>query len=312
MEKSKRFKLKNFRFDTLLFQWGDHFSDVKSRFTPDSIFIESERPSVYSETLRYQLSSFLSLEASFITFEAPSQERLIHRITINLPPQEKNAKDILKVLRNEYGSPTDRERHTWNFKNCTLSVGFYSRSHTEYGTKCKACIHIFLKDLNLLDSLYGEPLKQESERIESMVLERSITKFSLSKRQRISWDGYQSDYPDRSVYDVSRVLNGFHKKELYHTPSLLRKNLNQHEVCIWQSKEGNYYISNHFETGILSKEKHIVWSVMTPAKGPGGLYLDIGDFDLRDEYDMDSYDALNAYIENLLNIKIKVYTQSDT
>ena len=323
----------SFQIGNITFKWGDTLADIKAQLAVEDSCIENANPYALDKTLTIKLPEIWSIKTNSCEFSAPAEDRLIYRIWINIAADNKRPiyswlrafrkHPLIKTLNKQLGSPSDYslgenngsgsvvENATWSIDNCEIGISIYGDVRVEDDEKSIGLLYIDLEDIELLDSLYAQPLKDTEDFLQDKVDLSSVTTFEMQTNQRASWSMDAYNFPQYSTNFISRAFNGFHKRALFQTPLSIQARLNSFEVCTWQATTGDYYLSNVYETILLKDSLETLWSNILPAKGSGHGHVAIGDFSIDNEHSRDETQKLVHHLEHLLNTNIVCFEDYD-
>ena len=325
----------SFQIGNITFKWGDTLADIKAQLAVEDSFIENANPYALDKTLTIKLPEIWSIKTNSCEFSAPAEDRLVDRIWINIAATEHSYSDswlkifikhpLIQKLKNQLGSPATHrvndnngsgsvvENATWIFDNCEIGISLFGEVREESDETNVGLIYITLKDIELLDALYAQPLRDIEEFLKNKVDISTVKTFKMQVSQRISWSLSLDarPYPTHSIDFISRALNGFHNRALFQTPLSIQAQLNSFEVCTWQATTGDYYLSNVYETILLNDSLETLWSNILPAKGSGHGHVAIGDFSIDNEHSRNETQKLVHHLEQLLDTNIVCFEDYD-
>lgn len=325
----------NFQIGSVAFKWGDQLTDIKAQLAIDDIVVKKDKLYPIDKKLIIKLPEIWSIKTNSCEFSAPDDDRLIHKIEINIAADNQCFNSswlkifikhpLIEKLKKQLGQPTTHrvddnsnasvvENATWLFDNCDVGISIYGAARKkENGEANIGLLYITLKDIELLDSLYSKPLRDIENFLSNRINPNSIKNFKMSRSQpnsrALSLDARY--YPTHSIDFISRALNGFYNRALFQTPLEIQAQINSFKVCIWQATTGEYYLSNTYETIALTDSLKISWSNLLPAKGSGHSSISIGDFSISNEHSRPETQQLITHLEKVLNIKISCYEAYD-
>lgn len=322
-----------FQISDVRFKWGDKLADIKSQLSATDIFVENDNPYALDKTMTIKISEIWSIKTNSCEFSAPDDDRLVHRIWINIAADNQRFNSswlkmfikhpLIEKLKKQLGSPSTHrvgdnrgsdtvvENASWIFDNCEIGISIFGDVREEGDETNIGLIYIILKDIELLDSLYAQPLRDTEEFLKDKVDLSTIDIFQMQISQRISWSMDAHNYPTHSIDFIARALNGFHNRLLFQTPLKIKEQINSFKVCTWQATTDDYYLSNAYETVALKDALKTSWVNLLPAKGSGQGSLSIGDFNITNEHSRSETKTLVNHLENILNIKINYYEDYD-
>lgn len=331
--KVKSMRKDSFQLGDLSFKWGDKLADIKAQLSNADTLVENGNPYAIEKTLTIRLPEMWLIKTNSCEFSAPAEDRLIHRIAINIAANEHSYGNswlkifikhpLIEKLKKQLGSPSTHrvddnngsgsviENATWLFDNCEIGISIYGAIREESGEENIGLLYITLKDIELLDKLYAQPLKDLEMFLENKIDLTTIKIFKMQTSQRSSWSSDAHKYPKHSVEFISRALNGFHNRALFQTPLQIQAQLTSFKVCTWQATNGHYYLSNIYETIALDQSLKTSWSNLLPAKGSGHGSVSVGDFNISNEHSRSETQELVHHLENILNAKIICYEDYD-
>ena len=330
-------KKESFQIGNITFKWGDTLADIKAQLSIKDNFVENANPYALDKTLTIELAEMWSIKTNSCEFSAPAENRLIHRIAINIAAGDQYLNrswlkifikhPLIEKLKKQLGSPATHrvndnqnsssssvvENANWSFDNCEVGISIFGGVRDENGESNIGLIYITLKDIELLDSLYAQPLRDIEEFLKNKVDISTVKTFKMQVSQRIYWSLSLDarPYPTHSIDFISRALNGFHNRALFQTPLSIQAQLNSFEVCTWQATTGDYYLSNVYETILLNDSLETLWSNILPAKGNGHGHVAIGDFSIDNEHSRDETQKLVHHLEQLLDTNIVCFEDYD-
>lgn len=318
-----------FQIGNITFKWGDTLADIKAQFAIEHSYVENVNPYALDKTLTIKLPEIWSIKTNSCEFSAPAEDRLVDRIWINVAADNQRPSyswlrvfrkhPLIKKLNEQLGSPLTYslgenngsgsviENATWSIDNCEIGISIYGAIREENDETNSGLLYINLKDIELLDSLYSQPLKDIEKFLQNKIDLTTIKTFQMQFNQRASWSMEAYYFPQYSINFVSRAYNGFHNRALFQTPLQIQAQLKLSEVCTWQATTGDYFLSNIYETIALNDSLKVSWTNILPAKGSGHGHVAIGDFSIDNEHSRDETQELVNHIENILNIKISCY-----
>lgn len=312
-----------FLLDDMSFKWGDKLADIKSQLSTNKIISENDNPYAIDKTLTIKLSEIWSIKTNSCEFSAPDDDRLIHRIWINLPPILFGKYRIIRQLEKYLGPKSDAstgdnrgsgsviKNCNWRFDNCVIGVSIYGDLRLENDEVNMGLLYIDLEDVELLDSLYSKPLKDIESNLIDKINFNTIDVFQMQSAQRASWSMETMRFPNHSTNFISRAFNGFHKRALFQTPSAIQSQISKFQICTWQSIIGDYYLSNYWETIALNSTLKTSWSNLLPAKGSGHCSVSIGDFTVSNEHSRSETQVFIKHLERITNTSIACYESYD-
>lgn len=322
-----------FQIGCIAFNWGDKLADIKSQLATADIIAENGNPYALDKTLTIKLAEIWSIKTNSCEFSAPAEDRLVDRIWINIAADNQRPSyswlrvfrkhPLIKILNKQLGLPSNYslgenngsgsvvENATWTFDNCEIGISIYGAIREENDETNIGLLYINLKDIELLDSFYSQPLKDVEEFLQNKVNLTTIKTFQMQFNQRASWSMEAYDFPQYSINFVSRAYNGFHNRFLFQTPLQIQAQLKPSEVCTWQATTGDYYLSNAYETIALINSFKASWNNILPAKGSGHGHVSIGDFSISNEHSRPETQELVHHLEKIINAEIVCYEDYD-
>ena len=323
----------SFQIGNITFKWGDKLADIKAQLAIEHSYVENVNPYALDKTLTIKLTEMWSIKTNSCEFSAPNDDRLVNRIWINIAANEQSYGNswlkifikhpLIEKLKKQFGSPSTHgvgdnngsgsviENATWLFDNCEFGVSIFGEVREENGEANIGIIYITLNDIELLDSLYSQPLRDIEELLQDKVDLTTIKNFQMQLRQNVPWSLDARKYPQYSIDFISRALNGFHNRALFQTPLKIQAQLKPSEVCTWQTTTGDYYLSNDQKTIMLDHSLKISWSNILPAKGSGHGSISVGDFNISNEHSRPETQELVQHLEDILNTNIICYEDYD-
>ncbi len=323
----------DFQIGKVSFKWGNTLADIKAQLSTADIFAENDNPYALDKTLSVKLSEIWSIKTNSCEFSAPAEDRLVDRIWINIAVDNQRLgyswfrifrkHPLVKTLNKQlgssltyrlddnHGSGSVVENATWAFDNCEIGISIYGGIRKESGETNIGLLYITLNDIELLDALYSQPLRDIEEFLHNKVDLTTIKTFQMRLNQYASWSMEAYNFPQYSIDFVSRAYNGFHNRALFQTPLKIQAQLKPSEVCTWKATTGHYYLSNASETIALKEPLKTLWSNILPAKGGGQGYVSIGDFNINNEHSRPETQEIVNHLENILNIEISCYEDYD-
>ncbi|MGP5502025.1 hypothetical protein [Psychrobacter faecalis] len=313
----------NFQVGDVNFKWGDKLADVKSQISTNQIISENANPYAIGKNLTVKISEIWSIKTNSCEFSAPDDDRLIHRIWINLPPMLFGKYRIIRKLEKHLGPKSDSstgDNHgsgsvikncNWRFDNCVIGISIYGDLRTENDEVNMGLLYIDLEDIELLDSLYSKPLRNIESSLVNKINLDTISIFQMQLAQRASWSMETTSFPNYDIDFISRAFNGFNKRKLFKTPSAIQSQITEFQVATWQSIVGDYYLSNHWETIELNSTLKTSWSNLLPAKGSGHGSISIGDFNVSNEHSRPETQRFIEHLEKILNTSIEFFESYD-
>lgn len=323
----------SFQIGKVRFKWGDTLAYIKAQLSIADVFVENDNPYALDKTLTIKLVEMWTIKTSSCEFSAPADDRLVDRIWINIAADNQRPSyswlrvfrkhPLIKKLNEQLGSPLTYslgenngsgsvvENATWAFDNCEVGISIYGRIREENDETNIGLLYINLKDIELLDSLYSQPLKDIEKFLQNKIDLTTIKTFQMQFNQRASWSMEAYNFPQYSINFVSRAYNGFHNRALFQTPLQIQAQLKPYEVCTWQATTGDYYFSNAYETIALKHSLKTSWSNILPAKGSGHGSISIGGFNISNEHSRPETQELVRHLEQILDIRIICYEDYD-
>ena len=323
----------SFQIGNITFKWSDTLADIKAQLSIKDSFVENANPYALDKTLTIKLAEMWSIKTNSCEFSAPAEDRLVDRIWINIAADNQRPSyswlrvfrkhPLIKTINKQLGSPFNYslgenngsgsvvENATWSIDNCEIGISIYGAIREENDETNIGLLYINLKDIELLDSLYSQPLKDVEEFLQNKVDLTTVKTFQMQFNQRASWSMEAYKFPQLSIDFVSRAYNGFHNRALFQTPLQIQAQIKPSEICTWQATTGDYYLSNVYETILLNDSLETLWSNILPAKGSGHGHVAIGDFSIDNEHSRDETQKLVHHLEHLLNTNIVCFEDYD-
>ena len=124
---------------------------------------------------------------------------------------------------------------------------------------------------------------------------------------------YMADYEnqphDKALKDNAlRIAQKcLYSRDLLETPESIKSRLNENSVAIWQSKNSQFWgVSTYSDSVIFGNQEDakIEFFNMLPAKGPGGMDLNLGDLKLSDKANSTKLKQLVKELENVTGKKV--------
>ena len=331
--KVKSMRKDSFQIGNISFKWGAKLADIKAQLSNANILVENGNPYAIDKTLTIRLPEMWLIKTNSCEFSAPAEDRLIHRIAINIAANEHSYGNswlkifikhpLIEKLKKQLGSPSTHrvddnncsgsviENATWFFDNCEIGISIYGAIREQSGEENIGLLYITLKDIELLDARYSQPMRDIEAFLQDNIDLTTVKIFKMQISQHSSWSLDAYKYSQHSIDFISRALNGFYNRKLFKTPAQIQAQLTFFKVCTWQSATGDYYLSNIYETIALNQSIKTSWSNLLPAKGSGHGSVSVGDFNISNEHSRSETQELVHHLENILNAKIICYEDYD-
>lgn len=322
-----------FQIGKVSFRWGAKLADIKAQLSTADTLIENYNSHAIDKTLTIKLPEMWLIKTSSCEFSAVDDDRLIHRIRIDIAANKYSYDNswlktfikhpLIEKLKKQLGSPSTHrvgdncgsntvvENATWLFENCEVGISIFGGVREENGETNIGLIYITLKDIELLDEHYAQPLREIEAFLQNKIELVTVKIFKMQTSQQRSWSSDAHKYPKHSIDFISRALNGFHNRVLFQTPSRIQAQLTPFKVCTWKSTTGHFYLSNIYETVALNQSLKTSWSNLLPAKGSGHGSISMGGFRISNEHSRPETQELVDHLEYILNTEIICYEDYD-
>jgi len=214
-----------------------------------------------------------------------------------------------------YSNPSDRVAFyaTWYKRKIQITLSVYGGERKVETGFSSAGLYIDWTDEKLAAKPYLEELQKEQSLLEDNTKYlTSINVYQLEEKQSpyYSEPDYDWRHPLRffDKYFLRKSHKALYKDRLLETPDVIRRKLDNYSAAIWEGKDSSCWGVSTQKDSVYFKAKggmRISFQNVLPAKGPGGMYLQIGDLYLSDKANSEPLKALVAKLEKIIGYKIQ-------
>ncbi len=269
-----------------------------------------------------------------IEFEAyaPSLDRPVMQVIYELAPSSRKRRSThaefwMKILEEKLGSPDNTSGYrksipfrssasvyydaTWYIDDIRLHLAvFGGLRKNKAGTSAAS---LFIEWINEIEA--AKPFMDEINILEDKLKSNSndyanLTTFPVNAYLK---PFYRPDYrlsnPDPALKNalLRRSQRALYASQLIDTPQYIRQRLNKKQIAVWEfGQKSQLAVSTLWDTVIIESKPHnnIRWTNMLPAKGGGGMYLDLDGIYISDVHSSEKLTAIVRRLEEFLGYSI--------
>ncbi|MGI4870254.1 MAG: hypothetical protein ACRYFX_03640 [Janthinobacterium lividum] len=302
--------------DDLTLPWGKTLTEIASLLQPRAL----RKPYGGWPNLRVACQSVYGLAAVECNIRAPAWHKPVLQVSYELaaPPEEKllSALPWLAPLNALLGPTTEGKTYpeaqgragsvtyaaNWQQPPVKVSLSVFGGVRPQEGGPVGAGLWLDWQDEVRVARPFYEAARAQTAALEAVASQAAAPlRFQTQDSQKayaMLHFGTTPLPPGPAATLLRQSQRALYRTGLCETPTPLQRLLSDYEVALWLVPGGSQWaVSTRHDTVVLEPATSVQLTTLRPAKGAGGMLLDVGDLSLRDDYASPALGGLALAIE---------------
>lgn len=306
---------------------GELLNTVPSRVPPAQVV---ESPRVGFTGYRLLDSQIFGMTVRTTQVIAPLEDREITQQIFDLALEDSIAPSqaestYLSRIRETLGTPISSARYPnlaaipsmvvftadWEWEDLRISLSLYGGARQSPHGITTAGLFMRLKNELILAEKYLTPLMEREQKLwGDLRTPEIIAKAALKEPLRPFFRRVNGAFPaDRHT---RRLQKAFYQHDLFETPPAVSAQLSENDLVLWRHN-GQVFVSTAFDTVHLIPNRTPVEVMrVLPAKGEGGLLVQIGDMEITDRHASKSLVSLTETLQKVCPVNYRYRETRDS
>lgn len=317
------------------YTWGVELSEIAN--LPDAMHMDDS--SAGWPTVPFCCTDILGISSPRGKARAPALDRPVLQVSYNISSMvgaaiDESATYWLGVINHKLGQPLKMTKHDpvngaapsgyvvlnaqWQVGDERVNLSVYGQQRsTKFG---EFGAGLFFDWKNEIEA--AKPYRHAQQASQSTLNKamHGLKSLVIYKVEMAQVPFYMPDYgksdPHQGLKDdtLRTAQKCLYRRSLMETPNFIQQRLSAKELAIWQSEtESAWGVSTYFDSVIFERKSKpaIEYTNLLPARGAGGMYIDIGGLSLKGEASSPQLMRFVEGLEEIIEAEIVCETQFD-